>query len=326
MIVLVTGGTGFIGSNLSQLLLSQGYHVRVLKRHSSSLLALDGLEVELFNGDILDQDSLLPALKGCDIVFHTAAVVSFHTADREKMFNSNVLGTRNLVQASLRAGISKFVHTSSVAALGHPTLGHSADETCTFDLNHYNNGYRLSKYCSEAEIYHGIKQGLQAVIVNPAVVIGPGDIHFHGGQLIRDIYKKRLFLAPSGGTNMVSVKDVAKGHLQAARNGRVGERYILSGENMTHSRIFSITAEIVGGIKPLFTIPQSVIMAAGHISETTARLMNRKPWLSIDLARAAGCFHYYNCTKAASELGYSCSPIYDAIQEAFHWYRNNKLF
>ncbi len=197
--VLVTGGTGFIGSSLAAALLEEGSHVRILRRGDSDLRALGSLKVQHALGDVRDKDSLRRAMKGCDTVFHTAAMVSHWKRERAAMFDVNVHGTRNVVDTCLELGVQRLIHTSSTAAIGFPENRSLADETIQFNWERYDVGYQQSKHEAEEEIHRGVKLGLDAVMVNPTVVIGPRDIHFHGGQLIRDIHRKKIFYYVQGG-------------------------------------------------------------------------------------------------------------------------------
>jgi dihydroflavonol-4-reductase len=321
--VLVTGGTGFIGSNLAIALLHQGCNVRILRRPDSDLRAIGSAAVDHRYGDVKDIDSLKRAMSGCDTVFHTAAVVSYWRRDRERMYDVNIRGTQNVVHACIETGIQKLVHTSSVAAIGFPESDSWADETNVFNWEAYDVGYRISKYRAELEIQRGVSIGLQAVIVNPSIVIGPRDIHFNGGQIIRDIHKKRLFFSIKGGTNIVYVDDVVRGHIAAARQGRIGERYILSGENLTLQDAFNTVAEIVGGIVPKFRLPNTTVRIAAWMAEIVGAMTNKKPWITRELVARAGTSYYFTCANAQKELGYTVTLFHTAVQKTFEWYRKN---
>jgi dihydroflavonol-4-reductase len=321
--VLVTGGTGFIGSNLAVALLREGCHVRILRRENSDPRAIGNADVEHCLGDVRDIQSLKLAMRGCDTVFHTAAVVSFWRREREKMYEVNIQGTANVVHAAQETNIQKMVHTSSIAAIGFPEQGKLADEFNEFNWEPYDVGYRISKHRAEREVYHGLKHGLQAVMVNPSVVVGPRDIRFNGGQIIRDVYRKRIFYYVAGGMNVVFVDDVVGGHIAAARQGRIGERYILGGENLAHRQVFGITAEVVNGIAPILRIPTPVVLGLARVVETVANIANTKPWVSKELVSGAGLMNFYSSAKAERELGYSITPFREAVAQTFSWYRGN---
>jgi dihydroflavonol-4-reductase len=323
--ILVTGGTGFLGSNLADALLKEGCSVRILRRAGSSLRALGSLQVEHVVGDVRDIDSLRRATKGCDTVFHTAAIISYWKKERPLMHEVNVLGTRNVAQACLENGVRRLVHTSSTAAVGFPEIGSLADETMPFNWEPYDVGYRNTKHHAEKEILRAVKQGLDAVMVNPTVIIGPRDIHFHGGQLIRDVYKKKIFYYIRGGMSVVYVDDVVRGHLLAARHGRTGERYILSGENLSRREVISTTASIVGGIDPLFRMPLSLVTVVTIVAESVAGIMNRRPWVTRELLAGSDLNYHLSCRKAQEELGYTYIPFRQAVEKTYVWYREQGL-
>ena len=323
--ILVTGGTGFLGSNLAASLLEEGCNVKILRRPGSDLRAVGTLDVEHVLGDVRDIGSLHRAMKGCDTVFHTAAVISHWKKERPLMFDVNILGTRNVVESCLQLGVRRLVHTSSTAAVGFPEHGSLADETTRFNWEPYDVGYRISKHQAEMEIHRGVKLGLDAVLVNPTVIIGPRDIHFHGGQLIRDVYRKKIFYYVRGRMSIVYVDDVVRGHLLAARYGRTGERYILCGENLSRREIIAAIAEIVGGIKPLFRMPTSLVKLVTTASELIAESLQRRPWVTRELLAGSELDYHISCRKAQAELGYTFTPFREAVQKTFTWYRAHGL-
>ncbi len=323
--VLVTGGTGFIGSNLARALSKAGCHVRILRREHSDLRAIGSTDVEHCIGDVRDPTSIKRAMKGCDTVFHTAAIISYWKKERALLMDVNVNGTRNIVDTCLEQGIEKLVHTSSIAAIGFRNDGALVDESTPFNWEPYDVEYRNAKHLAEKEIQRGVKLGLPAVIVNPAVVIGPRDIHFHGGQIIRDVYKKRIFYYTGGGTNVVYVDDVVRGHLIAAKQGRFGERYILGGQNLTYREIFSITAEMVGGIMPVFQLPRPAVKAVGLAVEGISNVFGMRPWVTRELLAGVGLYAWFSLEKAQRELAYTFTSFRDAVQRSFEWYRENGL-
>lgn len=323
--VLVTGGTGFIGSNLALALLNEGCSVRILRRRDSDLRALGKADVEHVVGDLRDAPSLRRALKGCDTVFHTAAMVSYWRKEREEMYDINIGGTRTIVELCLELGVKRLVHTSSVAAVGYAENGSLAGESNEFNWDRFDIGYRISKHQAEQEVQRGAQRGLEAVTVNPSIVIGPRDIHFHGGQLIRDIHKKRIFYYITGGMNIVYVDDVVRGHILAARHGRPGERYILCGENLTHKEIISTIASIVGGLRPFFRFPPAAVRIIAATAEGIGNLLNVKPWVTRELLASSGMTYYFSCHKARRELGYQMTPFREAVQRTFEWYKEQGL-
>jgi len=322
--VLITGGAGFIGSNLADRLISQGYTVRILRRDNSDLRTIRGIEVEHCIGDVRDPISLLAAVKGCDTVFHTAAIVSFVKKKYAEQVEVNVTGTRNVVDACLGAGIEKLVHTSSVAAIGYPPDGQLVTEETEFNWGG-SSGYKWTKHLAEQEVRAATTRGLNAVIVNPSVVVGERDIHFHGGELLRAIKRGKVPLYIDGGMNIVYVGDVVDGHIQAALKGRKGERYILSGENLSHKEIFRRTAELIDGRAPFGRLPIPALRGAATLLEFVASLIGADPIISRDLVTGAGRLNWFACDKAMRELDYRITPFDTTILRAYRWYRENGL-
>jgi dihydroflavonol-4-reductase len=321
--ILVTGGTGFIGSNLAAALLHEGNSVRILRRQSSNLFNVKNLDVEHRIGDVCDAQSVREAVRGCEVVFHTAAIVSFWKPMRKVQYETNVIGTRNVVEACLAQGVQRLVHTSSIAALGHPPEGSLADETTPFNWG--DNGYKISKRLAEAEVMSGIGKGLDAVMVNPAVVIGPGDIHFNGGKIILSVKKGRTPFYVKGGLNIVFVADVVRGEMLAAEKGKKGERYILGGENLTHKQVFEITAAIVDGSSPRVKLPILAVKLGAKLFDVAGMFMRKEPLITSELIEGAGLHNWYSSEKAQKELGYSITPFRKAVEETYHWYKNNGL-
>ena len=323
--VLVTGGTGFIGSNLSTKLLELGCNVYILRRPNSDLRAIKEIDVEHRIGDILDVESLRRAMHGCDTVFHTAAVVTFSRKKRRMQHEVNVVGTRNVVEACLFTGIERLIHTSSIAAIGHPQPGDLATEGTPFNWEQ-PAGYKQSKHLAEKEVLAGVAKGLNAIIVNPSVVIGERDIHLHGGQLIKEVKKGRVPFYIEGGMNVVYVGDIVNGHILAAQKGRIGERYILSGHNMTHRDIFRRVAEIVGGRPPFAGLPIPLLKLGARVIETASNMIGVEPLVSPGLVAGAGLYNWYSSEKARTELGYTVSSFDHTILAAYRWYRENGFF
>jgi dihydroflavonol-4-reductase len=320
--VLVTGATGCVGSNLALYLASAGYKVRAFVRPSSDAGFLTLVGIKVVHGDICDEDSVRRAVAGCDTVFHTAAVVSFARSRRVEQLRVNVNGTRNVARACREEGTAALIHVSSIAAIGIPEGGSLADEETPVDRTSAT-AYRLSKILSEDEIHNASALGLQAVIVNPSVIIGEQDRKFHGGQLVRGIWKRQIPFYVEGGMNIVYVGDVVRGMVLAAERGMAGERYILGGENLTHEEAFRRTARLIGRRAPFAKLPLSILRIAGSAAEHTADLLHVDSILTADLALNAGRFLWYSSAKAREKLGYETHTFDHAILAAFRWYRAN---
>lgn len=325
MRALVTGGTGFVGSNLVAALLDRGMQVRVLRRATSSMAALDGLDCESRIGDVLDGvDALAEAMADCDWVFHTAAVSDYwRYRTQTRLYRTNVDGTRDMAAAALRAGVKRFVYTSSIAALGVPNHGHQLVETDEFNIRPGRFPYGHSKHLAEAQLRDAVAAGLPAVIVNPSVVIGPRDVNRIASAMIVEAERGRLQFATPGGTNFVSVDDVVAGHIAAAERGRVGERYILGGENLSFRAAFTTACELAGRRGPWIILPRWTIPVAAAAVSVARTIVG--PRLPIDARqmRLSSAEIYADGTKAREELGVPFTAFRTALRGAYDWYRDN---
>jgi dihydroflavonol-4-reductase len=325
---LVTGSTGFIGSQLCRALVARGIPVRAFHRPNSPTLALQGLEVEHATGDVTQPETLVKALQGVEVVFHAAAQLGSPT-DPQKMYAVTVQGTRNLLQAARQAGVRRVVHTSSVAALGVPTPANHAtprliDESHIWNYRPEWWRYGHAKHLAEQEVQKAVSAGLDAVIVNPAVVLGAGDLNRVSGDVIIQVARGRLPVAVDGGLNAIHIADVVQGHLAALERGRTGERYILGGENLTLSKFLGLIAEVTGARPPFVTLPGGLVRAMTGPVIAAGKLISLP--VSPDLLRKAGYYFYYDTLKAKMELRVSqYLPVRQAIVEAYKWYRENGM-
>jgi dihydroflavonol-4-reductase len=320
--VLITGGTGFVGANLAEGLLRRNCDVRILRRASSDLRALAGIDVEHTFGDVRDPASLREAVRDRDTVIHTAAIVKFWKARWDEQYAVNVEGTRNVVEACLAAGVERLVHVSSIAALGHPRDQRPADENTAFNWGDAV-GYKYSKRLAEPEVLKGVEKGLNAVVVNPSIIIGERDVNLHGGSLLTNVKKGTTLFYIDGGMNVVYVGDVIKGILGACDKGRRGERYILGGANMTTREVFARTAALIGGRAPIARIPTPVLHAFTRAVEAGYGLFGKEPPITMDLMVHAGIYNWYSSAKAERELGYTITPFDETILAAYRWYQEH---
>jgi dihydroflavonol-4-reductase len=318
--VLVTGGTGFVGSQLVAALVGRGDSVRVLRRANSGLMTLEGLPVEHVIGDILDPASVARAAAGCDWVFHVAGLSSYWRARREDIYRVNVEGTRIVMDACLCAGVQRVVYTSSVAAVGIPAEGTVGNENSLFDDLSRTFSYADSKHQAEEEVLRAAERGLAAVIVNPAVVIGAGDQYLIAGQMGLEIAQGRLLAVPPGGVCVVDVDAVVAGHIAAAEHGRVGERYILGGENLPYKEMAATIAAVTGQPAPRRTFPRQAAPLLGAIVDAMNRLSSRPPSVSGEQLRLSVRTVFYDSGKAVRELGYPMLPFRGAAEKALRWY------
>ncbi|MFZ5809173.1 MAG: NAD-dependent epimerase/dehydratase family protein [Chloroflexota bacterium] len=323
MRALVTGATGFIGSNLCRALLEGGFSVRAFHRPTSNLSVLKDLEVETVVGDIRDTSTLQKAMQGVQVVFHCAAQLG-NTTKLAYMEDVTVGGTCNLLQAALDSSVQRIVHTSSVAALGVPPFIRSKtpfimDETHTWNYLPELWMYGYTKYLAELEVQKAVAKGLDAVIVNPSVVLGAGDIHRVSGNIIVYLAQHSLPVAVEGGSNIVHIADVVEGHLAALKAGKTGERYILGGENITHFELLSRIAKIIRVSPPKWILPSRLIRGLAAVYAPLGKVIPLP--ISPSLLRFAGLHFYYHTQKARSELHLPPPlPIDDAIRQCYDWY------
>ena len=322
--VLVTGATGFIGSHLAAALISEGFTVRAFHRPDSNTLLLKHLPVEHWLGDIRDADAVKSATDGCAHVFHTAALVSFWNKKSVEQLDININGTRNVVEACIRTGVTSLVHTSSVAALGYSRDGGLIDETTPFNWD-TRITYKYSKHRAELEVLDGVARGLDARIVNPTVIIGPGDFRMHGGQIVRDVGRGHIPAYVAGGMNIVGVHDVVRGHLAAARRGKTGERYIIGGTNVTHKEAFALVARALKKPAPRFKAPVWSVKLLAMLCDSYGAITGKEPWITSELISGVGKNNWYSIAKARRELGYEPSPLEPAIRETYEWYEQHGM-
>ena len=325
MRTLVTGATGFVGAAVARRLLAAGHSVRVLVRPTSNLGNIADLPVETCIGDLRDPASLARALSGMDALFHVAADYRIWTPRPQELLDSNIAGTANIMDAALAAGISRIVYCSSVAAILPRPNGESADESVQASSAQMIGLYKRSKFLAEAEVTRRIaEKGLPAVIVNPSAPMGPRDAKpTPTGRIVVDAAKGKIPVYVDTGLNVVHVDDVAEGHLLAFEKGRIGERYILGGENLTLRELLTIIAELVGRKPPTIRLPHAVTIPIGYIAETWCRLFGGEPMATGDAARMARKKMFYSSEKAKRELGYAPRPARDAIADSLRWFKDN---
>jgi len=317
---LVTGATGCVGANVVAALLSRGYDVRAMRRATSSLKALAGLDPEWVVGDVLDRASLVDAFRGCGLVFHVAAVSDYWRTPAVRIYQVNVEGTRNVASAALEAGVERVVYTSSSAALVVSRPDRLLDEASTFNLPPHRFPYGHSKHLAEQVLHEAIEHGLDAVIVNPTAVMGARDVHFIGGSLLREVKRGLSWFTPPGGLNWIDAETAGLGHVLAAERGRTGERYILGGENVSHRDALNTVAEIVGGPRPLLTLPRPLMHAIALLANGFNAIWPGTPLFSGEQARLSAINLYYDCRRARQELGLPMTPFRVAVERAYAWY------
>jgi dihydroflavonol-4-reductase len=323
MKALVTGGTGFIGSHVVRALRDAGHTVRVLHRASSKLDLIKDLEYASALGDVLDFDALRRASEDCDWVFHIAAVADYWRADHKHMFEVNVEGTRRVLQAARETGVGRVIFTSSAAAVGLRPNGQLSDESVAFNLPPSEFPYGYSKAQAEEVVTDAVAEGQQAVILNPVVVLGPGDMNQISGSFITQIRRFGRFTpTSSGGIGVVDVRDVAHWHVAAAIKGISGERYLLGTANYSYTQWFEMIARTVGVGRPFFQAPDFILPVVVKAVDLARRLRIPTP-VDADQVRLGGRKVYFDYQKAWSAFGLPHIEMQQSLQDTYNWYKQH---
>jgi dihydroflavonol-4-reductase len=325
MRTFVTGATGFIGGAIVRQLLEAGHEVRALVRPASNTRQLVGLPVEQVPGDVRDSMSLRKGMAGCHWVFHAAALYSYWRDRWDDFFQTNVEGTRRVMEAARDEGIERLIYTSSIAALGTCRDRTPATEETPATLADRIGSYQRSKFLAAQVASEFACRGLPVVIVNPSSPVGIGDHKpTPTGQIIVDYLNGRMFGYVDTGLNIVDVDDVAAGHLLAAERGRVGERYILGGENLTLKQILDILAEVSGRPRVRLRVPHAVAQAWAYVDVALAWLDPRRtPSATPEKVRLSRRCEFFDPGKAVRELGLPRTPAREALRKAVEWYIAN---
>jgi dihydroflavonol-4-reductase len=317
---LVTGASGFLGWHIASLLVARGYKVRALCRPASQIRDLDAERIE---GDLRDLGTLERAVRGCHLVFHAAADYRLWARNPDELYQSNVKGTQNLLQAAERAGVERVVYTSTVGCIGIPKVG-VGDEATPVSIEDMTGHYKRSKWLAEQVALDRARAGAPVVIVNPTAPIGDHDCKpTPTGRIILDFLNDKLPVFIDTGLNLVDVRDVALGHLLAAERGRPGERYILGCENLTLEQILGRLAQIAGKPAPKAKLPYAAAYAAGVASTAWAELTGQSPRAPLEGVKMARKKMFVDHAKATRELGYTPGPVNTALERAVCWFRAN---
>ena len=327
MKALVTGATGFVGGNLVRALVAEGVPVRALVRKPSSSQTLQGLPIEEALGDLEDIDSLKAALKGCTVLFHAAALNSFWARDPAQFYNVNVSGTKNILAAAAEeAGVERVVHTSTWAIIGRPIEDELATEGTRPDQEDLTGHYRQTKYLAEREVDAAVLRGQDVVVVNPTMPVGPWDVKpTPSGRIVLDFLRGRMPAYIEAHLNLITVEDVAKGHIGAWKHGRAGERYILGNRNMTLLRVLEELETITGRKRPHIKVPMGVALAAARLdSFIEGTLLRREPRIPLEGVLHAKHRRAVDSSKAISELGLPQSSVTEGLQRSVAWFQEHE--
>ena len=325
MKAFVTGGTGFLGAHVARVLQQQGADLRLLVRPTSNLSNLEGLKADRVTGDLRSPESLEKAMSGCDTVFHVAADYRLWVRDPEPMYESNVEGTRALLEAARKNRVRRVVYTSSVATIGFRANGRPADEDSPVSLADMIGHYKRSKFMAEQLALAAGRSGQDVVVVNPSTPIGERDVKpTPTGRIVLDFLKRKFPAYVDTGLNLVDVTACARGHVAALEKGRSGQRYILGGENLTLKEILDKLGEITGLPSPRVKVPYFMAWATGLVDEIfTGWILGREPRATIDAVRMGRKKMFVSSAKAERELGWTIVPVADALRRAVAWFQVN---
>jgi dihydroflavonol-4-reductase len=315
---LVTGGTGFLGSHLVRLLRARDHEVIVLHRASSDLRPLDGVPVARAVGDVTEPASLVGTMRDLDGVFHVAGLVAVKPRLADRLARVNIEGTRNVLSAALAQGVGRVVVTSSIAAIGGRPDGGEADESTPYE-HPAGLVYNESKREAEQVCWHYAKSGLEVVVANPSIVLGPGEWTQKARPLVALAARGLLRFWPEGGCNIVDVRDVAAGHLAAFERGRSGERYLLGGENLTHRELLTMICEAAGQPPPRLRLPKQALRVGARLGGLLERVLPLPaPAIYLDLVQRHS---RYSAARAQRELGFATRPARETLRDTVDWYR-----
>ncbi len=323
MRALVTGSTGFVGSNLIEALNARGIDVVALQEANAPQDAIRGLQYTPVIGDLLDAESLRRAVEGVDWVFHVAGIADYMRSSPSIIYKVNVDGTRNMLAAAREAGVKRFIHTSSAAALGVPANGRFLlDESDSFNIEPGRFPYGHSKYLAEQIVREAAAAGFHALSVLPSIVIGPRDQGIICGDLVIQAAKRTVPAAPIGGAGYIDARDLAEAHIAAAERGAPGEHYVLNGHNLSHREALDITARVLGVQPPRLDLPRWMLPAIGVVGDVlnglgaTLPFNGQRAWLGSQ-------YLYYDSSKAARELGLTARPFAQSVRDTYEWYRTH---
>jgi dihydroflavonol-4-reductase len=323
MSTLVTGAAGFLGSHVTRQLVARGEEVRVLLRASSTNRAIADLPLEYVTGDLRDPASLERAMKGVKRVFHVAADYRLWAKRKQDIYDSNVGGTKNLLDAAKRAGVEQLIYTSTVATIAVDRPQHP-NEFTDAKLEEMVGHYKRSKWMAEREALGAAKRGLPVIVAMPTTPVGPWDWKpTPTGKIILDFLNGRMPGYVKTGLNFVGVEECAAGHLLIAEKGKVGERYLLGGENLTLKQMLDTLAKITGLRAPILKIPHGLALGVAYANTVFSRLVGREPGIPVEGVKIARHMMFVDCARAERELGFQAGPVVAALERAVRWYEAN---
>src|SRR2546422_4362661 len=323
MTTLVTGAAGFLGSHVARQLVARGDEVRVLLRTSSTNRAIADLSLEYVTGDLRDPASLDRAMKGVKRVFHVAADYRLWARRSREIYDSNVGGTKNLLEAAKRVGVEQLIYTSTVATIAVDRPQHPNEFTDS-RLEEMVGHYKRSKWMAEQETLRAAKAGLPVIVVMPTTPVGPWDWKpTPTGKIILDFLNGKMPGYVETGLNFLGVEECAAGHLLAAEKGKIGERYLLGAENLTLKQVLDELEKITGLPAPRLKIPHGLALGAVYSETALSRLVGREPGIPVEGVKIARHMMFVDCARAKGELGFQAGPVAAALERAVRWYEAN---
>lgn len=323
MTTLVTGAAGFLGSHVARQLVARGDDVRILVRASSSNRAISDLSLEYVTGDLRDAASLERAMNGVQRVFHVAADYRLWAKNPQEIYDSNVGGTKNLLEAAKRAGVGQLIYTSTVAtiAVDRPQLPNEFTEA---KLQEMIGHYKRSKWMAEQEVLNAAKEGFPAIVAMPTTPVGPWDWKpTPTGKIILDFLNGKMPGYVDTGLNFVGVEECAAGHLLVSEKGKIGERYLLGAENLTLKEVLDTLAKITGLPAPGMKIPHGLALGVAYVESAFSRLIGKEPGIPVEGVKIARHKMFVDASRARRELGFQPGPVAAALERAVRWYQAN---
>ena len=318
--ILVTGAGGFLGSKLVPRLVLKGHHVRTFGRSSAVPKSLQALPVEHVSGDIVDFEAVARAVKGCQLVFHLAGLVSYRRSDLKRQHEVNVVGTENVMRAALSSRVLRVIHTSSIAGMGIPESGKVGSEEMEYNLSGLGLNYCDSKHEAELVVMNYSRQGLPVLILSPGIIFGEGDTHPHHRAIFMSMSKGWLLGWPSGGVTFCDIEDVVAAHVNAMHRGRPGERYVLGSANLTYREAALTLSRVIGSRPPRFEIPRGVLEFLGAALEKICPLLGREAPLTKQVAWLSQKNIFFSADKAIAELGMPVTPFVETVRRTAPYY------
>ncbi len=324
--VLVTGANGLLGSHVVRELLKKDFAVRVLVRENSDLRAIMDLNIEYYIGQVTSENDVNEAVKGCVYVVHAAARTAQTPSDLKAFEKPNIQSTKYVIGACKELNVKRLVFVSSANCFGNGTLENTGTEKSPFLPWLKNSGYAYSKYLSQKLVLKEVNAGLDAVVVNPTFILGENDYKPSSGRIFRHVVNKRFVFYPPGGKNFVDAGMAARGIVSAMKKGKVGECYLLAGENHSYHNFFKLVKRIINQKALFIPIPKWVLLTAGYCGSLVEKVFKKSPQLTYTNARMLCLSNYFSANKACNELDFSIIGTANSAEKAINWLKANNYF